>query len=165
MNPVQAFENALLVDRVARRASSSTPTLDKLYNDEHRIMMVLDREGQALHKAADKINGDPSDKLRDSAIRMAYRVFNPFRDFIGAWRQELSSLPEDTERRVFAKITAEVRNLGEALQSLNKNYALAQQVKQDKTSAAKVIHDLAVDVSTLNTVFKQYVGAYRGLGR
>jgi hypothetical protein len=89
----------------------------------------------------------------------AYLVFNPFRDVLSKGQSELSGL--ETAEFPAAK---QARNLLSAMKDLDKAYNAVGQVVQDKDpkegEAEKVAHGLAMAVTTLKTIFGQYVDAY-----
>ena len=144
--------------------ASATPTLDALAHDAAKVVAKLEVGIKKLHPAADKIeklqrsgSEGPALQAATDAASAAYQVFAPFRPFLSNATRELSEL-----KGMSLPVAKEAHTLYNILRSFDHSYALTMDAahKKNVAEAVKSVHDLAVGVSSLKTIFGQFVSAY-----
>lgn len=150
-----------------RRASgSATPTFDKLFKDADKVETALSAAAKKTTGLADKVETAAKKssyapevfELLGKMLDAARPAFDPFRPLLQKGDKELDEV-KDAEFDA-AKQARELYNA--VRKDLDKAYNAVAQARQDKDgdAAKKVAHDLAMAVSTLRTIFGQFVRAY-----
>lgn len=154
-------------DRVA--VDSATPTFDKLFKDADKIDSILVTVSKKLDMLAGKVEKAASSyvvkpeayDILGKMMDAARLVFDPFRPLLSKGASELDEIKD-----AHFDAARQARELYNAVKSdLDKAYNAVAQVRQDKdqddvSGLKKAAHDLAMAVSTLKTLFGQYVRAY-----
>jgi hypothetical protein len=163
-----------LASRVAARflalcAGSATPSFDKLLADKSKIEQTLGAAIKKLAPLADKVEdmskkkyGYPGPDVFPHLKKMheaAYLIFNPLRNILSDGAKELSGLETAT-----FPAAVQAKNLLAAMKDFNKAWMALGQVLQDKNDdkdgeAEAVSHELAMAVTTLKTIFGQYIAS------
>ncbi len=157
-------------DRTAGSAGSATPSFDKALKDKSKIEVTLGAAVKKLAPLADKVedmskkkHGYPGPDVFPVLKKMheaAYLIFSPLRDILSDGAKELSGL----ETATFPS-AVQAKNLLAAAKDFNKAWMALGQVVQDKDDdkdgeAEEVSHEMTMAVTTLKTVFGQYVDSY-----
>ena len=147
-------------------ARTLTPVLDKLMKNHSKVVSECDAAIKKVHALAGKAESKKSDpdthKLFTQAYEPAYKMYEEFRSFIQASTKEEEILSHVDQGSDTAR---EVKSLIGMLKDTSKAMAWCQQAAQDKDldMGVKALHDLAVALSSVKTVFGQLTQAYNTL--
>jgi hypothetical protein len=165
------FSEASSYNYDRRTAASGTPVLDKLIQDHSKNTSVIDIAIKKIHAIADKVdkmvrlNDEDSNipGLAHQAVESAHKMFDPFRSFLTSWKGEVEKVGESP---IFHDIVREIKNLAAQLKEMDRAYAYSMEASsassRDGHQAAKALHDLAIAVSSVKTVYGQYMKTYLG---
>ena len=153
--------------RVRLAAGSATPTWDKLFKDSDKVTATLDRVAGRLNTMADKVEkavkkagfktDDPAvHDLLGKCLDTARPAFDPFRVVLDKGKNELDEIKAEFDA------VKQAKEVYTAFRTLDKAYNAIAQARQDKDleGADKLAHEIAMAVSTLKTIFGQFVRAY-----
>jgi hypothetical protein len=168
VNPLCESQSMYDYDRRVRLAAgSATPTWDKLFKDGDKVTSTLDKVAGRLNTLADKVEkavkkagfqtANPEvNELLGKCLDTARPAFDPFRPVLDKGKNELDEIKGEFEA------VKQAKEVYTAFRALDKAYNAIGQARQDKDleGADKLAHEIAMAVSTLKTIFGQYVRAY-----
>jgi hypothetical protein len=163
------MDNAIIARKVAARAKSAiesaTPILDKLFKNEAKLAPFLKSSANRLSDLADevekaiaKLKPDLTKDIADKAMKVAYKLLDPFRPFLNNGDKELRVLSGAT-----FDAAKQARQLYVVIhEDLPKAYAAVHgaMIKEEPEAIRAATHELAMAAIHAKLFYNQYVEAY-----